>query len=76
MSSAIVLNSTVLKVEVVALTRDPMTKSPLSGILVSKRQLKACASTIKADLEPLSGQPVFGHVRRRKDWTKVSSELA
>ncbi len=32
------------------------------------------ATTIKADLEPISGPRVFGHAR--KDWVKVSSELA
>ncbi len=30
----------------------------------------------KADLEPISGPRVFGHARWRKDWVKVSSELA
>ncbi len=39
-------------------------------------QLKTRATTIKADLEPLSGPRVFGHARCRKDWVKVSSELA
>ncbi len=39
-------------------------------------QLKTWATTIKADLEPISGPPVFGHARWRKDWVKVSSELA
>ncbi len=39
-------------------------------------QLKTWATTIKADLEPLSGPRVFGHARWRKDWVKVSSELA
>ncbi len=39
-------------------------------------QLKAWATTIKADLEPLSGPRVFGHARWRKDWVKFSSELA
>ncbi len=39
-------------------------------------QLKTWAATIKADLEPLSGPRVFGHARWRKDWVKVSSELA
>ncbi len=76
MSSAVVLDSTVLKVEAVAPTRDPTTESPLSGILVSERQLKTCATTIIADLEPLFGRPVLGYVRRMKDWEKVSSGLA
>ncbi len=31
-------------------------------------QLKTWATTIKADLEPLSGPQVFGHARWRKDW--------
>ncbi len=39
-------------------------------------QLKTWATTIKADLEPISGPRVFGHAQRRKDWVKVSSELA
>ncbi len=39
-------------------------------------QLKTWATTIKADLEPISGPRVFGHARWRKDWVKVSSELA
>ncbi len=34
-------------------------------------QLKTCATTIKADLQPLSG-----HARWRKHWVKMSSELA
>ncbi len=29
-----------------------------------------------ATIEPLSGPQVFGHARWRKDWVKVSSELA
>ncbi len=33
------------------------------------------APTNKANLEPFSGQQVFGHARWRKDWVKVSSEL-
>ncbi len=39
-------------------------------------QLKTWATTIKADQEPISGPRVFGHARWRKDWVKVSSELA
>ncbi len=39
-------------------------------------QLKTWATTIKADLEPLSKPRVFGHAQWRKDWVKVSSELA
>ncbi len=38
--------------------------------------LKTWATTIKADLEPISEPRVFGHARWRKDWVKVSSELA
>ncbi len=38
-------------------------------------QLKTWATTIKVDLEPISGPRVFGHARWRKDWVKVSSEL-
>ncbi len=39
-------------------------------------QLKTWATTIKSDLEPISGPRVFGHARWRQDWVKVSSELA
>ncbi len=39
-------------------------------------QLKTWATTIKADLEPISGLRVVGHARWRKDWVNVSSELA
>ncbi len=39
-------------------------------------QLKTWATTIKADLEPISGPRVFSHARWRQDWVKVSSELA
>ncbi len=39
-------------------------------------QLKTWATTIKADLELLSGPRVFGYERWREDWVKVSSELA
>ncbi len=39
-------------------------------------QLKTWATTIKADLEPISGPRVFGHERWRKDWVNVCSELA
>ncbi len=39
-------------------------------------QLKPWATTIKADLEPISGPRVFGHARWRKDWGKVSSKVA
>ncbi len=39
-------------------------------------QLKIGATTIKADLEPISGPRVFGHARWRLDWVKVSNELA
>ncbi len=38
-------------------------------------QLKTWATTIKADLEPLSGPRVFRQARWRKDWVKASSEL-
>ncbi len=45
----------------------------------SRRQaggvLKTGATTIRADLEPLSGPRVFGHAQGRKDWVKVSSAL-
>ncbi len=39
-------------------------------------QLKTWVTTIKADLEPLSGPRVFDLARWRKDWVKVSSEVA
>ncbi len=39
-------------------------------------QLKIWATTIKADLEPITGPRVFDHAQWRKDWVKVSSELA
>ncbi len=39
-------------------------------------QLKTWATTIKADLEPISGPRVLGHARWRKDWVKGSRELA
>ncbi len=38
-------------------------------------QLKTWATTIKVDLELLSGPRVFGHARWRKDGVKVFSEL-
>ncbi len=38
--------------------------------------LKTWTTTIKADLEPLSGPRVFGHARWRMDWVKVTCELA
>ncbi len=33
-------------------------------------------TTIKLDLEPVSGPRIFGHARWRKDCVKVSIELA
>ncbi len=39
-------------------------------------ELKTWATTTKADQEPISGPRVFGHARWRKDWVKVSCELA
>ncbi len=38
-------------------------------------QVKTWATTIKADLEPISGPRVFGHAGWRKDWVNVFSEL-
>ncbi len=38
-------------------------------------QLKTLATTIKADLQPISRPQFFGNTRWRKDWVKVSSEL-
>ncbi len=37
---------------------------------------KAWATPIKADQEPISVPRIFGHARWRKDWVKVSSDLA
>ncbi len=42
----------------------------------ARGQLKTWATTIKADLEPLSGPRVFGHARWRNNWVKVSSDFA
>ncbi len=42
----------------------------------ARGQLKTWATTIKADLEPISRPRIFGHARWRKDWVKVSSDLA
>ncbi len=39
-------------------------------------RVKTWATTIKADLEPLSGLRYFGHARWTKGWAKASSELA
>ncbi len=39
-------------------------------------QLNTWATTLKENLEPLSEPGVFGYARWRKDWAKVSSELA
>ncbi len=39
-------------------------------------QLKTWATMIKAGLESYSGPRVYGNARWRKDWVKVSSELA
>ncbi len=39
-------------------------------------QLTKWATTIKADLELISGPRLFGHARWRKDWVEVWSELA
>ncbi len=39
-------------------------------------QRETWATTIKADLKPLSGPRVSGHARWRKDWAKMSKELA
>ncbi len=42
----------------------------------TRGQLKTWSTTIKSDLEPLSEPRVFDHARWRKDWVKVSNELA
>ncbi len=39
-------------------------------------QLKTWATKTMADLKPLSGPRVFSHARWRKDWVKMSGELA
>ncbi len=39
-------------------------------------QLKTLATTIQANMEPISGPRVFGHARWKQDCVKVSSELA
>ncbi len=39
-------------------------------------QLKTWATTIKADLEPISGPRFFSHTRWRKGWVNLSSGLA
>ncbi len=39
-------------------------------------QPKTWATEIKSCLEPLPGPQIFGYPRWRKDWVKVSSELA
>ncbi len=43
--------------------------------IVNTLALKAWATTIKTDLEQISGPRVFSHARWRQDWVKVSSEL-
>ncbi len=50
--------------------------SPRTWRRRAEGQLKTWATTIKADLEPISGPRVFGYARWRKDWVNVSSELA
>ncbi len=39
-------------------------------------RLETWATTLKADMEPLSGPWVFGYAQWRKNWVKVSSVLA
>ncbi len=39
-------------------------------------QLMTRETTVKADLEPHFGRRVFDHAQWRKDWVKISSELA
>ncbi len=53
-----------------------LTKDLLLPTPARKGQLKTWETTVKADLEPLFGPRVFSHTRWRKDWVKVSSELA
>ncbi len=49
--------------------------SPRTWRRRARGQLKTWATTIKADLEPLSGLRVFGHARWRKDWVKAPNEF-
>ncbi len=53
-----------------------LSTSPRTWRIRAGGQLRTWTTTIKADLEPISGPRVFGHARWRKDWVKVSSELA
>ncbi len=39
-------------------------------------QLKTWAATTKVDLKPLFGPRVIGYAQSRKEWVKVSRELA
>ncbi len=55
----------------------PFAQTASNMALQDGGQLKTwVTTTLKADLEPLSGPRVFGCGRWRKDWVKDSSELA
>ncbi len=54
----------------------PLPTPPRTWRRRARGQLKTWATTIRADLEPISGPRVFGHARWRQEWLKVSSELA
>ncbi len=54
---------------------NPRGEAELIGDFVGVR-LKMWTTTLKADLEPLSGPLAFGYARWRKGRVKVSSELA
>ncbi len=59
------------------LIRDPLFPvSPHSWRKRTGGQLKTWAPTIRADLEPLFGQRVFGYTWWRMDWMKDYGELA
>ncbi len=56
--------------------------SRLQSCLWSRRKIslptncRMWATTVKAALEPLSGQRVFGYAQWRKDWVNIPSEVA
>ncbi len=55
---------------------DSDTTSPRTWRWRTEDQLKTWTTTIKADLETLTGPRFFGYARRGKGWVKVPSELA
>ncbi len=48
----------------------------IRGLPLPGSQLKTWTTTLTEPVEPLPGLLVFGCARKRKDWVKVSSELA